>query len=132
MKRIEYILAGSLMSFVLVTSCSKQSAPPKATSPAEVSKKITETDLISIKLTPQAEQRLGISVAEVKKEARTRFQEYAGDLLLPLGESVAASTNGSAESIFSLVPIMTTADLVRVAELQVGSARADRGGGGGA
>ena len=73
MKRIDYILAGSLMSFVLVPGCSKQSAPPKAMSPAEVSKKITETDLISIKLTPQAEQRLGISVAEVKKEARTRF-----------------------------------------------------------
>ena len=119
MKRFYYIFGISFMAILVPTGCNKQSAPTKATSPAEVSKKITETELITIKLTGQAEQRLGIAVVEVKKEVRRRFREYAGNLLLPLGESPDGSTNNSSRSVFSLLPVMTPADFVRVAELQV-------------
>lgn len=118
MKRLNYILIIPLVAILALTGCDKQSAPVKATSPVEVSKRIAETELITTKLTPQAEQRLGIAVVEVKKEIRTRFREYAGDLLLPLGDSLNG-TNSPSQSVFSLMPLMTSADLVRVAELQV-------------
>jgi multidrug efflux pump subunit AcrA (membrane-fusion protein) len=81
---------------------------------------LSEGDLTSIILKPEAEQRLGIKTVPVlvQKSARTRM--LAGELLLPLGRvSPTSSNSASMHSIYSLVPAMTPADLIRVAEQQV-------------
>jgi multidrug efflux pump subunit AcrA (membrane-fusion protein) len=104
---------------LLFSGCKPSATTPaKSVAPAEISRKVSESDLITVKLTPEAERRLGIETAQVKKEKTNRVREYAGELLLPLGRSAAASTNGS-QSVFSLLPTITPADLVRIAALQV-------------
>lgn len=97
----------------------KDAATAKAIPPATVSEKISEQDLINIKLTPEAEQRLGIRTARVRKQKIARFREYSGDLLLPLGQTSGDASTNASRSVFSLLPMMSPADLVRVAELQV-------------
>jgi len=91
----------------------KSSAPP--------AKVITENDLASIVLTPQAEQRLGIVTAPVTMQKVGRTRTLGGELLLPLGRNAGASnaTQAPGKSIYSLLPAMTPTELVRVAEMQV-------------
>src|SRR5262245_59391423 len=88
----------------------------KADPPAAVSRKVSESDLITVKLTPEAETRLGIRTDSVKREKVSRFREYAGDILRPLGNAGDASSTNGARSVFSLLPIMSQTDLIRVAE----------------
>ena len=95
------------------------SAPAaKASAPAKV---VTENDLVTIILKPEAEQRLGIATVPLEVRKVERSRALGGELLLPLGR-VDPATNSSpaaGKSIFSLLPAMTPAELVRVGEMQV-------------
>ena len=105
---------------VLIAGC-KPAATPATAKAAPPAKVTTENDLTTITLTPEAEQRLGIVTAllEVKKVERSRM--LGGELLLPLGraENSSNASPTASKSIFSLLPAMTPAELVRVGELQV-------------
>lgn len=105
---------------VAVAGCKPGTTETKASStpPAKV---ITENDLVSIVLTPQAEQRLGIATVPVEMKKVGRSRSLGGEVLLPLGRVVGASNAApnSSKSVYSLLPAMTPTELVRVAEMQV-------------
>jgi len=118
--KLLFLLTIAASLAVLAAGCKPTASTPAKTSspPAKV---ITENDLASIVLTTDAERRLGIATAplEVKKVERSRA--LAGELLLPLGRPDGASSaeSSSGKSIYSLLPAMTPAELIRVGELQV-------------
>ena len=99
----------------VVAGCKPAAKSSSAASPP--AKVITENDLTTITLKPEAEQRLGIATAMVEKKNVARTRTLGGELLLPLGR--AADATNSAKSIYSLLPAMTPAELVRAAEMQV-------------
>lgn len=87
----------------------------KSAPPASVSNPIKEESLATVTLTPQAEQRLGISTAEVVSKKVRRTRVFGGELLVALGRN--SPTNGS--SIYSILPGLTAPEIIRVAEMQV-------------
>jgi len=81
---------------------------------------VTENDLASIVLTPEAEHRLGITTAPMQMKKVERSRALAGELLLPLGRTEGtASSPAASNSIYALLPTMTPAELVRVGQMQV-------------
>lgn len=116
--KLMFLLASAGWLLAAVSGQSADSAP--AAKPSPPAKVITENDLTTITLKPEAEQRLGITTAllEVKKIERHRL--LGGELLLPLGRADATANAGASnKSIFSLLPAMTPAELMRVGEMQV-------------
>lgn len=63
----------------------------KATAPAKVEKLPQETEIARITLTEQAEQRLGITLAEVTRENVQRRRTFGGELMIPVGKSTIVS-----------------------------------------
>lgn len=55
----------------------------KPTPPAQVENARKESELTTVTLTPEAEQRLGIRVAEVAQESVTRTRTFSGEVVLP-------------------------------------------------
>ena len=115
------ILTSAASLAVFIAGCKPANRPPATKASGPPAKVITENDLSTIVLKPEAEQRLGIATValEVKKVERSR--PLGGELLLPLGRT-DSGTNASLDfgkSIFSLLPSMTPAELVRVGEMQV-------------
>src|SRR5690349_8335192 len=60
-------------------------------SPAKVDKVQQETELNKIVLTPEAEQRLGLTLAEVETKQVSRVRSYGGEIALPPGASLVIS-----------------------------------------
>ncbi len=68
------------------TSPEKKSSKP---APAAVVKKISEGDLGTIVLSEEAEQRLGVSIAEVETKKVGQVRVYGGEVMVPLGHTIA-------------------------------------------
>lgn len=87
------------ISLVGLTACSKPQAAEthKAVPPAKVENAVKETDLATLKLSPQAEQRLGITVAEAVVQPVAEVRNFAGEVVLPPDRttSVAAPMGGT-------------------------------------
>jgi multidrug efflux pump subunit AcrA (membrane-fusion protein) len=91
-----------------------------ATPPATVTGEVKEADLPNLKLTAQAEQRLGVTAAPVEKKPVRQTRFFAGDLILPMSVNDGASgTNSMAQSVAGLLPTLTPADLIRLAQSQI-------------
>jgi len=84
-----------------------------------VSKKMPEADLAVVTLTPEAEKRLGIATLTVASRSIEPTRSYGGELMLPLARAGSSANIKEGRSIFSIVPGMTSADLVRTALAQV-------------
>jgi hypothetical protein len=114
--KISLLVSVALVTGGIAIGCkpAKKSANPVASPPAKV---ITENDLTTVLLSPQAEQRLGIVVAPVEKQNRTRRRNLGGELLVPLGGS-RASTNAES-SFYAIAPVLSQTDLAHLAEAQV-------------
>lgn len=109
-----------VVASVLALGCSCQPAKKdaaKAIPAVQLSRKVTESELAVVTLTPQAEQRLGIETAPAAMQKVDLARMYGGELILPLGGG--GDGDGKSQSIYSLLPSMTGADLVRAAELQI-------------
>ncbi len=80
-------------------SCAKPQAAEthKAAPPAKVENAVKETELATIKLSPQAEQRLGITIAEAAIQPVAEVRNFAGEVVLPPDRttSVAAPMGGT-------------------------------------
>ena len=112
MKAPHLICRTSLAWLCAVFICGQAwSAEPK-NPPANV-KPANEADLGTIILTPQAEQRLGVETAVVVRKKVERMRTLGGDLIMPQ----TAATNGA--TIFSILPALAPAELIRVAEAQI-------------
>jgi cobalt-zinc-cadmium efflux system membrane fusion protein len=87
---------------IAACGCQQKAAPPaKPPEPAHVSQTVKETDLNTIELTPEAEDRLGIETAAVERRAIRRRRMYGGEVVLPTGASitVSAPASGTLEAV---------------------------------
>lgn len=90
--------------------------------PVHVDQIAHETDFNTIQLTPKAEQRLGIQTVAIERQMVTQTRLYGGELILPLRQLSAGgdqSPSKDTQSVFTILPLMTPADQIRVAEAQV-------------
>lgn len=91
-------------------------------SQAQVDHLAQETDFNTIRLTPEAEARLGITTVAIERRAVNQTRLYGGELILPLNRLAAGeerSSSNDKQSVFTILPLMTPADQIRVAEAQV-------------
>ena len=97
---------------------------PKAESegPVQVDQIVPETDFNTIRLTQEAEQRLGIQTVAIERQAVSQTRRYGGELILPLHQGSPGGEqfpSKETQSVFTILPLMTPADQIRVAEAQV-------------
>lgn len=90
--------------------------------PAHVEHIAQETAFNTIRLTPKAEQRLGITTVAIERRTVSQTRLYGGELILPPNQLAASSEQSPSkdkQSVFTILPLMTPADQIRVAEAQV-------------
>jgi cobalt-zinc-cadmium efflux system membrane fusion protein len=101
-----YTVSGRLLFIIIITviviclfGCSKPQADevPKAAPAAKVENSVQESELATVKLSPQAEERLGVATALVAVEQVTQTRTFAGEIVLPPDRtmSVAAPVGGT-------------------------------------
>jgi len=97
--------------------------PAKGPPPAKVEKPVKESELANLTLTPEAEKRLAITTAAVERRKFAGTRLFGGEIILPARNSTngnsAVNTNGGAQSIFSILPSLSSAELVRLAQAQI-------------
>jgi membrane fusion protein, heavy metal efflux system len=124
-------------------------APAKTASPSKVEGAVKEADLATVKLTPEAEKRLGIALVAVERKPVPRTSTYGGEVIIPPGRLISVSspfigtlkdppgsgipmpgqTVKEGQTVFVLVPILspearaTMAPLLIEAEGQVKQAQ---------
>ena len=76
-----------ILTVILMTGCGHEEQ--KKTEPAKVSSPVKESDLTTIKLTPDAEKRLGIQLYEVKKEKLNQVRVLGGEVQAIPGQSTS-------------------------------------------
>ncbi|MBL8186640.1 MAG: efflux RND transporter periplasmic adaptor subunit [Acidobacteria bacterium] len=88
--RLIIILSITLILF----GCSKPQAAEvsKPAPPAKVENTVKETELAMIKLTPQAEQRLGIETAATAIQSVAETRSFAGEIVLPPDRTTSVAT----------------------------------------
>lgn len=95
------------LSCIFVIGC-EQRAPsaPKSAPPATVATIAHEDQLNTIKLTPAAEQRLGIATAPIERRKVERLRNYGGEISLPTGASIiiSAPIGGTLQAANRTVP----------------------------
>lgn len=74
-----------VVALVVFTACAKPKAAEthKAIPAAKVENPVKESDLATIKLTPEAEKRLGITLAPVERKLLAQTRTLAGEIVLP-------------------------------------------------
>ena len=134
-----------LLAVCCPAGCQPHSTPPatKATPPAKVSHPGDESTLNTIILTQQAAQRLGIELAEVKRDDVQRRRTLGGEVVVPAGQTIVVtapfagllsppagaeipqpgSQVAAGQPIFRFMPlltperdVLTPADRIRVAQ----------------
>lgn len=111
------LLAGALCGVIFsshgLTAADTSKSPP----PAKIMAPVKEADLANLVLTPEAELRLGITTAPAEQRRLPRTRLFGGDFILPAG--AAGSTNLPRQSIFTILPSLAPAELVRMAQSQI-------------
>lgn len=86
-------------SIIWASGCSKPKAAETQTAPlaAKVENAVKESELATVKLSPKAEERLGIATAPVAVERVAQTRNFAGEIVLPPDRtiSVAAPVSGT-------------------------------------
>ncbi len=147
MNRQFYLL---LLASLAASICGCGKSAPAATQktpPAKVATIAKEAELATIVLTPEAEKRLGIQLAEVERKRVTRMRTLGGEVTIPPGRAVVvtaplagtlvASKDGGpprpgqvltkGRIVFALEPLLSPPERLRLAEVLVSlaSSRAD-------
>ncbi len=74
------------------SGCSSSSAEqPKLTPPAKVEHAVKESELATIRLTPEAEKRLRIETAVIEYRYLARTLDVSGEVVTPAGQTMLAS-----------------------------------------
>jgi RND family efflux transporter MFP subunit len=78
---------------IWLSGCSKpQAAEAQKPAPAaKVENAVQETELATVKLAPQAEQRLGVTTAPVTIERVAQTRVFAGEIMLPPDRTISVS-----------------------------------------
>ncbi len=106
-------LLAALPAFAAEPVASKFPAPAKVMTPTR------EADLASLTLTVEAERRLGIATAAVERKPVRRTRLFGGDAVLAARTGAGGTGTNSGQSVFAILPALTPADLVRLAQSQV-------------
>lgn len=93
-----------------LTGLGAENASGSGPSPAAVDHPVKEADLTTVRLTPEAEARLGIKVAAVERRTVVVTQLFPGEVVLPL--------SGSESSVLSPLVRGSLDDLLRLADSQ--------------
>ena len=93
---IDRLKIGVWVGLALFAACDKKPAAPAATKAATVTAPVKEAELTTVKLTADAEKRLGIKTVTVEKRAVPRTRNVGGEVVAPSGTSLAitAPTSG--------------------------------------
>jgi hypothetical protein len=100
-------------SSLLAAESGKFPAPAKVTNPAK------EADLATLTLTPEAEKRLGIETAQVERRKLKRTRLLGGEIVLPARQSGSGTNASVGQSVFTILPSLSPAELVRLAQSQI-------------
>lgn len=105
---------------VLLGGCSTpatRSAPAQKAAPAaKVENRVTEADLTRVRLSPEAERRLGVEVAEAVETQVADVTEVAGEVMLIPGKAIMA-TAPVAGTVHLARPGLAVGQTVRKAEV---------------
>lgn len=111
MNNLRGIITGSAGTLLLCGACAgawwianaprQESKSEKPLAPASVAKPVKESELLTIELRPEAEQRLDLRVATVKRMSLPRERVYGGEVMVATGRSVlvAAPLSGVLSSV---------------------------------
>jgi hypothetical protein len=116
--KLRYILYSGIVSILVTIILERLHATAPANPPASVTKTANETEFNTITLKPKAEERLKIKSVEVVRKNLTDERIYGGEVILPIS-GAGDSAGSNSQSILSLLPTMTAADRIKVAEAQV-------------
>jgi membrane fusion protein, heavy metal efflux system len=91
------LLISVIILSLWLSGCARPQAAENHPPPAKVENAVKEPELATIKLTPQAEARLGIATAAVAIERVAQTREFAGEITLPPDcvTNIAAPTSGT-------------------------------------
>jgi membrane fusion protein, multidrug efflux system len=98
-------------------------AQGKSPSPATVENPVKETELTTIKLTAQAEQRLGIALGEVARKTVAPTRLFGGEVIVPLAPKGPTSTGYYPLSSATPDELLKLADQQAVADGEVEKAQ---------
>jgi multidrug efflux pump subunit AcrA (membrane-fusion protein) len=93
--------------------------PGKFPAPAKVTNPTKEADLATLTLTPEAEKRLGIETATVERRKLNRTRLFGGEIILPARQNGVGTNASSGQSVFTILPSLSPAELVRLAQSQI-------------
>ena len=105
-----------LLSALLLLAGNLLAAELTSASPAKIENPVKESDLTKVVLTAEAVKRLGIVTTTVEKRPLTRTRLFGGEITLP---ALNASTNSNNQSVYSILPSLAPAELVRLAQSQI-------------
>jgi len=111
-------LPAAFVLCLLASLAARAENAPKTPSPAEVSRPVTESELVRVTLTPEAERRLGIAVEPVKTRESSRRRLVGAEVILPLTSSTGEAPETSA-SPGALLQATTPSELLRLAQGQI-------------
>jgi len=102
----------ALLCCGLALGCSKPPKPAQA-HPAAVENPVKESALTTVKLTPEAESRLGVTTAPLEKRAAPRVRKVAGELVVPVGRTVTVTAPMAGTVLASGVELLKPGTMVK-------------------
>jgi len=89
-----------------------RAAEPASGAPAKVENAVKETELATVTLTPQAEQRLGVKTEAIERKSMRVMRQFSGEVIMPMMASGENAPN------FVTLSTATPAELFKLADLQ--------------
>jgi hypothetical protein len=93
-------------------SASGSTADSKTAPPARIENPVKETDLATVTLAPQAEERLGVKTAPVERKKMRVMRQYGGEIIMPM------TVDGENAPDFATFSAATAAELLKLADQQ--------------
>lgn len=92
-----FLICAITIILIWSSGCAKPQAAEsqKNAPPAKVENAVKESDLAVVKLSPQAEQRLGITTVPISIEQVSQTREFAGEIILPPDRTTGVATPAS-------------------------------------
>jgi hypothetical protein len=113
-RKFSRVLFAFGLSCAALLAAEPSKSPPPA---AKITSPTKEADLATLTLTPEAEKRLGIVTVPVERRKLARTRLFGGEVILPA--QAAGDTNVPRQSLFTILPSLSSAELVRVAQSQI-------------
>lgn len=100
-----------------------RAADSKAAAPAKVENAVKETELATVTLTPQAEQRLGVKTAPIERKSMRVMRHFGGEIIMPMMASGENAPNFATLSTATPAELLKLADQQAVADGEVAKAK---------